>query len=624
MPDEAPGTPKAPTEAPVPSAPPREPTVRLRLLQELRRRNVLRVAVLYLIACWLILEPTHVIFHMLEVPPWANRLVVLLMAIGFPAVLLFAWVYEITPEGLKPTAEVEPHRSIRKQTAQRLNRAIVAMMAVALAYFVVDKFWISKRSPSAPPTTYVTSVAPAPALATPAISDRSVAVLPFVDMSEKKDQEYFSDGLSEQLIDMLTKIPDLRVPARTSSFYFKARSEDVPTIARRLLVAHVLEGSVRKSGQQLRITAQLVRADTGYHVWSETYDRRLDDIFKIQDEIAGAVVRALKLRLLDSPSSRERRTANPEAYNQYLIGRQFFVRGNWQDYRRAMQAYRKAVDLDPDYAPAWAGLADATWWVADSADSASAVAEGQAQARAAAQKAVALRPDLADGYLARAFIRASVLWDWAGAGEDIQRARELGPETADLLYTHALLVLRPTGRLEEAASAFRKAIDIDPLNARICTALGSTLVMLGKLGPAREILNRSLEISPEQSYTADWIVMSLLLDGHPQEALAGTSRASLEIFRLQGAALAHHSLGHAQESQQLLDELIVKYAYSAAYQIARIYAWRGEKDRAFEWLDRARAQRDGGLTIVMVDPLLRGLRSDARYHSLLRAINLPD
>jgi tetratricopeptide (TPR) repeat protein len=148
--------------------------------------------------------------------------------------------------------------------------------------------------------------------------------------------------------------------------------------------------------------------------------------------------------------------------------------------------------------------------------------------------------------------------------------------------------------------------------------------MLGKLGPAREILNRSLEISPEQSYTADWIVMSLLLDGHPQEALAGTSRASLEIFRLQGAALAHHSLGHAQESQQLLDELIVKYAYSAAYQIARIYAWRGEKDRAFEWLDRARAQRDGGLTIVMVDPLLRGLRSDARYHSLLRAINLPD
>jgi TolB-like protein len=353
MPDEAPGTPKAPTEAPVPSAPPREPTVRLRLLQELRRRNVLRVAVLYLIACWLILEPTHVIFHMLEVPPWANRLVVLLMAIGFPAVLLFAWVYEITPEGLKPTAEVEPHRSIRKQTAQRLNRAIVAMMAVALAYFVVDKFWISKRSPSAPPTTYVTSVAPAPALATPAISDRSVAVLPFVDMSEKKDQEYFSDGLSEQLIDMLTKIPDLRVPARTSSFYFKARSEDVPTIARRLLVAHVLEGSVRKSGQQLRITAQLVRADTGYHVWSETYDRRLDDIFKIQDEIAGAVVRALKLRLLDSPSSRERRTANPEAYNQYLIGRQFFVRGNWQDYRRAMQAYRKAVDLDPDYAPAW-------------------------------------------------------------------------------------------------------------------------------------------------------------------------------------------------------------------------------------------------------------------------------
>jgi TolB-like protein/Tfp pilus assembly protein PilF len=623
MPDEAPGTPKAPTDAPLPTPSPREPSVRLKFAQELKRRNVLRVAVLYLIACWLILEPTHVVFHMLEVPPWANRLVVLLMAIGFPAVLLFAWVYEITPAGLKPTAEVEPHRSISQQTAQRLNRAIVAMMAVALAYFVVDKFWISKHT-TAPPTTYVTSAAPAPTSAAIAISDRSVAVLPFVDMSEKKDQEYFSDGLSEQLIDMLTKIPDLRVPARTSSFYFKARSEDVPTIARRLLVAHVLEGSVRKSGQQLRITAQLVRADNGYHVWSETYDRRLDDIFKIQDEIAAAVVSALKLRLLDSPSSRDRQTANPQAYNQYLIGRQFFVRGNWEDYRRAMQAYRKAVGLDPAYAPAWAGLAEATWWAADSAESAAAVAEGQVQARAAADKAVTLRPDLADGYLARAFIRASVQWDWAGAGEDIQRARELGPETADLLYTHATVVLRPTGRLEEAASALRKAIDIDPLNARVLTALGSTLVMQGKLGPAREILSRSLEISPEQSYAADWIVVSLLLDGHPQEALAGTRRSSLEIFRLEGAALAHHSLGHAQESQQLLDELIAKYAYSAAYQIARIYAWRGEKDRAFEWLDRGRAQRDGGLIIVREDPLLRGLRSDARYPSLLRKLNLQE
>ena len=612
MSDEVPGTPKAPTEAPVPTARPRERSVPMKLVEELRRRNVLRVAVLYLIACWLILEPTHVVFHMLEVPPWANRLVVLLMAIGFPAVLLFAWVYEITPQGLKPTAEVEPHRSISKQTAQRLNRAIVAMMALALAYFVVDKFWLSKRGTSAPPTTYGASAAPPLAMATTAISDRSIAVLPFVDMSEKKDQEYFSDGLSEQLIDMLTQIPDLRVPARTSSFYFKARSEDVPTIARRLLVAHVLEGSVRKSGQQLRITAQLVRADNGYHVWSETYDRRLDDVFKIQDEIAAAVVRALKLRLLDSPSSRDRRTANPEAYNQYLIGRQFFVRGNWEDYRRAMQAYRKAVDLDPAYAPAWAGLADATYWVADSAES------------AAADRAVTLRPDLADGYLARAFIRAAIQWDWAGAGEDIQRARELGPETADLLYTHALLVLRPNGRLEEAASTFRKAIDIDPLNPRLSTALGTTLVMQGKLGSAREILNRSLEISPEQSYTADWIVISLLLEGHPQEGLAGARRSSLEIFRLHGAALAHHSLGHAQESQQLLDELMAKYAYSAAYQIAQIYAWRGEKDRAFEWLDRARAQRDGGLTNVKLDPLLRGLRGDARYRSLLRAINLPE
>jgi TolB-like protein len=240
--------------------------IQFRFLEQLKHRNVIRVGILYLVVCWLILDPVHVLFHMLEVPLWANRLVVILMAAGFPAVILFAWVYEITPEGLKPTAEVEPHRSIRNVTGQRLNRAIVVVMAMALAYFAADKFWLSKRATTEQTATPAASVAPTTTPAATAISDQSIAVLPFVDMSEKKDQEYFSDGLSEELIDMLTKIQDLRVPARTSSFYFKDKSEDIPTIARRLMVANVLEGSVRKYGNHLRVTAQLVRADNGYHL----------------------------------------------------------------------------------------------------------------------------------------------------------------------------------------------------------------------------------------------------------------------------------------------------------------------------------------------------------------------
>jgi tetratricopeptide (TPR) repeat protein len=298
-------------------------------------------------------------------------------------------------------------------------------------------------------------------------------------------------------------------------------------------------------------------------------------------------------------------------------------RDNSEDYRRAVQAYRKAVELDPAYAPAWAGLALATYFVAWSAESAAAIAAGLEQARAAADKAVALRPDLVDGYMARGLIRASVQWDYEGADEDLRLALALGPENAHVLLTYAFAVLMPTGRLEEGVATLRKAIEIDPLNAAIWGALGGALVRLGKFGPAREALSRTLEINPENSFAPGDFALAFLLEGRPAEALAISQRSSQEVFRLYGAALAHHDLGHAKESQRLLDELIAKHAHSAAYQVAGVYAWRGEKDRAFQWLERARAQRDGGLSFLKVDPVMRGLRGDPRWGSLLKAVNLP-
>jgi TolB-like protein len=331
----------------------------MRFLEQLKHRNVGRVAVLYIVVSYLILEPFGLFMHVLALPEWIGRTVVLLMVVGFPAALILAWVYEITPEGLKPAVDVDPSRSIRKQTGQRLNRAIIVTLCVALAYFVVDKFWLSKRVTTERPAATVATVAPAsPAPAAPAISERSVAVLPFVDMSEKKDQEYFSDGLSEELIDMLTKVPDLRVPARTSSFYFKGKSEDIPTIARRLMVAHVLEGSVRKSGMTLRITAQLVRADNGYHLWSQTYDRKLDDIFKVQDDIAGAVVSALKVSLAESSTLKVTTPKNTEAYTLYLQGRAIYrIAGNKAQFDSAAEYMRQAIKADSTFAEAWAWLA---------------------------------------------------------------------------------------------------------------------------------------------------------------------------------------------------------------------------------------------------------------------------
>ncbi len=298
--------------------------------------------------------------------------------------------------------------------------AALAVMAVGLIYVLADKAWLSKRVDEQKPLVE----------ATPAIPEKSVAVLPFIDMSEKKDQEYFSDGLSEELLNLLAKIPQLKVAARTSSFYYKGKEVKLAEIARELNVAHFLEGSVRKAGNRLRITAQLIRVADGYHQWSHTFDREPDDIFKIQDEIAAAVVTALKLKLLpdDMELSAGNRTANPAAHTQYLLGRQFFNRTNMADFRRAVAAYEQAIALDPKYASAYAGLAVAENELShDPENSLKEVLAGQQRALAAADRAIAIDPALSEGYAARGFLRFTINWDWTGAEADLSRAFALDP-----------------------------------------------------------------------------------------------------------------------------------------------------------------------------------------------------
>jgi tetratricopeptide (TPR) repeat protein len=306
-----------------------------------------------------------------------------------------------------------------------------------------------------------------------------------------------------------------------------------------------------------------------------------------------------------------------------LLGRQFFRTNNIDGFRRAAQAFAKAVALDPAYAPAWAALGQATYWVADTADSAAAVSEGQERAMAAAEKAIALEPDLSDGYLVRSFLRIAVKWDWMGAQADIERALAIDPESAEVLSAYGGGLLRALGRSQEAAATLRKAVELDPLNARTWGMLGIALSIGGQYGGAREAFNRSLEVSPEQSFTPFNLGINLLVDGQPEAARAASQRSTTEIFRLAGAALADHTLGHAKESQEALDALTRKSGHIAAYQIAEVHAWRGETDKAFEWLERARVQRDGGLASVKTDPLLRKLRGDPRYLALLGKMNLP-
>jgi adenylate cyclase len=595
------------------------PLVHFRLFEQLKHRNVIRVGILYLVVCWLILDPVHVLLHMLEVPVWANRLVVILMAIAFPAVLLFAWVYEITPEGLKLAAEVDPQRSIRQQTGQRLNRAIFVVLVLAVAYLLTDKLWLSKHVTTAQPVTVVAPVATAVAPAAIAISDKSIAVLPFLDMSEKKDQEYFSDGLSEELIDMLTKLPELRVPARTSSFYFKGKQATIADIAKVLRVAHVLEGSVRKSGNTLRVTAQLIRADDGYHVWSETYDRKLEDIFKVQDEIASAVVTALKVHLLPMQKAAEHeelRTENLEAYNLYLQGRQSFNQGDTAGYQRAVTAFRAATALDPGYAAAYAALALAQFWVSDNTGSTA----GYESALAAAEKAIALAPGLAAGYAARGFVRATYRFDFTGAQMDLDKAVALSPRDADVLHRSAVL-LGVLGKLPAAIAREEQALALDPVSAEICMRLAFFLVASQQLAQARPLYEKALAIAPNSIRARSNLADLELFENRPEQALAAFRKTENEAFSLAGRAKAEYSLGHAEASQRILKQLI---ALDDAYGTARVYAWRGEKDQAFEWLERAYAHRDPGLTWIKIDPIFRTLRGDPRYKALLHKMNLSE
>jgi TolB-like protein/Flp pilus assembly protein TadD len=451
-----------------------------------------------------------------------------------------------------------------------------------------------------------------------AITDKSIAVLPFVDMSEKHDQEYFSDGLSEELIDMLTKVPELRVPARTSSFYFKGKQATIADIAKALGVAHVLEGSVRKSGNTLRVTAQLIRVDNGYHVWSETYDRKLEDIFKVQDEIASAVVAALRVHLLPTqqPSAQDDlRTENLQAYNLYLQGRQSFNQGDLGGYQRAVTAFRAATALDPGYAAAYADLALAQFWVGDSTGSTADLES----ALAAAEKATALAPGLAAGYAARGFVRA-IRFDFAGAQVDLDKAVALSPRDADVLHRSAVL-LAILGKLPAAIAREEQAVALDPLSAEICMRLGFFLVADQQLARARPLYERALAIAPNSIRARSNLGDLELFENRPEQALTAFRKTESEDFSLAGRARAEYSLGHAEASQGFLKQLIAR---NVPYQTARVYAWRGESDHALEWAERAYEDRDYGVTLIKIDPFFRSLSGDARYKSLLRKMNLPE
>jgi eukaryotic-like serine/threonine-protein kinase len=489
---------------------------------------------------------------------------------------------------------------------------LAAVAVVGLTFFGLEKLWVSRQTQ--------TIVSNAGTVLPDAIPEKSIAVLPFVNMSSDKEQDYFSDGLTEEMINLLGQVPDLRVPARTSSFYFKGKNETVANIARQLRVAEILEGSVRKAGKHLRITAQLIRADNGYHLWSQAYDRDDTDVFAVQDDIAKAVVTALRVELwAGAQETGSRGTLNTEAYSEYLRGRQLDQRDSLESLRYAVEAYSRAIQLDPNYAAAYAGRVIAEATLADLTGDTG----GIERAGHDADTAIALAPSDATGYSARSYLRTTWLWDWSSAQADIEKALSLGPRNRTVLGRYARL-LAVLGRLPEAISVQKQASDLDPLSSGAWDNLGYYYASTADYASAGTAVGRALEFEPTSVIAFSYLGMVRLLEGKNQEALELFRKIDQEGFRMAGIAMAEHSLGHAQESRQALAVLMAKHAQEQAYQIAEACAWRGEKERAFEWLERAYRQRDGGLSFIKIAPMLRSLHSDPRFRALLHKLHLPE
>ena len=500
------------------------------LLKELKRRNVLRVGAAYVVAAWLLIQVSETIFPLFGYGDTPARLVVIVLAIAFIPSLIFSWVFEITPEGLKRDADVDREQSITHVTGKKLDRIILVVLALALAYFALDKFVLDPTRDAELVEETMQKVRSD--VLVESYGDKSIAVLPFVNMSDDASNEYFSDGLSEELLNLLAKVPELRVTSRSSAFAFKGQDIDISEVAQKLNVAYILEGAVRKSGNQVRITAQLIEGRSDTHLWSDTWDRALVDIFAIQDEIAAEVVTQLKVKMLSARPKAA--VTDPNAYAFYLQAR--FV-GNQMtpaNLQNAVELFQKALSIDSTYVPAWDGLAQA---LTNQANSGLRPGEGYGPARKAARKALEIDPTYSSSHGRLGWISLFEDGNLKAAARHYERALELDPaDTASL--NGAATLLQMLGRLDKAIDFKTYITARDPVFPAGHANLGIASLYAGRLEAASSSFRTTLTLSPDYIGAQCLLSMAMLLGGDARSALRAARLESFEPYRWWSAWLA--------------------------------------------------------------------------------------
>ncbi len=628
------------------------------LFEELKRRNVFRVSIAYLVLGWVLLQVTGAVVPILQLPDWVARFVLLMLLIGFPLVLIFAWAFELTPEGIRREKDIDRTQSITPQTGRKLDRVIIGCLALAVVLLLADRFWDREKVPapiSASSADRVTPVSEAEAAneqtgseqtgsenhfakttardgtvqsengsLTPVESaEISVAVLPFVNMSDDASNEYFSDGISEELLNVLVRVKGLRVPSRTSSFSFKGTDKKINQIGKELQVDHVLEGSVRKAGDRIRVTAQLIDVSTDTHLWSETYTRKVDDIFAVQDEIAQAIVSALKVTLsgAEQSSLAQHSTDNVEAYNKYLLGRHLWSQRTKQSLLVAVEPLQQAVALDPQFDQAWAALADT--YVLLPEYRAGSIVEFIPEARKAAERALAINPDSARALTTQAYIKAMYEYDFAGANADFARAVELEPgyATGHQWFAEILAAQR---RTDEALEQIELAIEADPLSAVIAHIKGWILMYTGRTDEALAQYQAARALNPLMPTILGNMVTLNLMRGEYQTARLLSAELGQILNTDQAPDLA---LIDAMENPALKDhavKLIQQWpdVYDGAMDRALSLALLGEYELALDNLEKAFAAGDPYAIHMNRLSLYDPLRNDPRFQALLQKMNL--